>query len=265
MKLIEKGNPSFRAKLFIHGFLGKAEDWDFVVDHLSENHYVVSMDLNENEKTVSPWPDDLASGMTLAKNNFSQWLASIERFGKNRGIKEWDIIGYSLGGRLAALLADPLNVNVLIMESASFGIKEKREREKRFFQDKALYAKVRENWGEVFLRNWYCSPIFKGMMTERTKIEKLIKNRLKLTKEMVLKQLILYGQAFLPRANASSKHLAKRIILLSGEWDVKYASLIKKEAGNNKDIEVIIKANASHNVHFFHPLWFSKWITKIIH
>ena len=262
MKLIEKGKPSFRGILVIHGFMGQARDWDFLVKNLSRRHYLVLIDLNEDKTTIPTWPDDLEKGMALAKKNIEKLLESIKNFSKSRGVKEWCILGYSLGGRLAALLADSLFVHVLIMESAGFGFRKKKEREKRFVQDKKLYLEIKKNWGEAFLRNWYRESLFREIMKEKDKFERLIKKRLELKKGQVLRQLILYGQAFLPSVD-SNKIPVKKIYLLSGEWDMKYSSLNRNESNFSQNIKTLVKTKASHNIHFCYPDWFCRWVSNI--
>ena len=264
-----QGRPSPTGVLLIPGFMGTPADWDFLTKVLSKNHYCLILNLTGEDqafselKALPPWPATLVQGMALARTNLEKLTASIKDFAQAKGIKFWQILGYSLGGRLAALLAIPLQAQVLIMESASFGLEGKEKREERAIKDRIWYEAIKKNWGKTLIRDWYRQGVFCGIDKDKKMFEGLIKSRLQLAKPQVLKQLILYSQAFLPKV--SSNELANPYIyLLAGGLDVKYSRLVKKWGGGRERISVKIKDNASHNVHLSNPNWYIKTVSSIL-
>ena len=77
-------------------------------------------------------------------------------------IEKTDILGYSMGGRLALTFAIqyPLRVRKLILESASPGLITEEERANRRMQDRKLCDLIKKNGIEQFVEYWENIPLF---------------------------------------------------------------------------------------------------------
>lgn len=263
MKLISKGAHSTTGVLFIHGYMGNAIDWDFLIPYLSKKHFCIILDLNNTNELPIDWPSNLTSGIALTEANLKKLLEKIKLFEKKEGINQWKILGYSMGGRLAAFLALSLRVKTLIMESSSFGFRTKREREERFVRDKLWYEAIENDWSETLIRKWYYQDIFIGIDQNKEQFAALIKNRLLISKSQALTQLVLYGQAFMPQVKIDELNRTK-ICLLAGELDIKYSNLAKEWKNRYSQITVKIRNGAGHNVHFYNSNWYAKIVEDML-
>ena len=77
-------------------------------------------------------------------------------------IEKTDILGYSMGGRLALSFAIlyPVFVRKLILESSSPGLITEQERANRRMQDRKLCDLIQKNGIEKFVEYWENIPLF---------------------------------------------------------------------------------------------------------
>ena len=142
--------------IFLHGFTGNLEDWFFLKEKLPKNFSAIFIDLLGHGKSSSPDQFELYSAesqMEILDNLFDQL-----------NISEFTLVGYSMGGRLALsyTLKFPKKVNRLVLESTSFGITEKKDREERIKSDFDLAAFIENSTLDDFIDFWMEIPILKS-------------------------------------------------------------------------------------------------------
>ena len=262
--LTKIGLPNGRPLLFIPGFMGLASDWQPVVAALSKDFCCVILELSGYPNVNIAWPKDTALGESQSRASLHSILNQLNDFGLKNNLNSWTVVGYSMGGRIAANLANSgrLPINALIMESSHFGLVTQAERDIRFVSDQALFNTLKQSWGAAFLKEWYQKPIFAGLLTSKPGLN-LIHQRLKISKTDVLGQLMCFSQAFMPYI--SPKNLLARginIHLLAGELDKQYCDLLAVTKKTYPEINIKIKSKASHNVHLMYPIWFAKHLRK---
>lgn len=122
--------------VFLHGFLGKATDWEAVCSYLP-NCECIGFDLPGHGK--SPFMEE--------------FRIPIERF---------HLIGYSMGGRIAMRYAEkyPEQIVTLTVMSAHPGLLSGEERRKRLEQDRKWSELLFEVPIDDFLKRWYDQSIF---------------------------------------------------------------------------------------------------------
>ena len=130
--------------LLLHGFLGRGADWDAVRAGLPPDWRVAAPDLpghGANLRAVATM--DAASAA----------LAEVD--------EPADVVGYSMGGRLALHLAvrHPDAVRRLVLVSASPGLRSPAERARRRQLDEER-AQAIERDLPAFLDDWYHLPLF---------------------------------------------------------------------------------------------------------
>ncbi len=119
--------------VFLHGFLGKAEDWLGVCAHLPER-LCIGYDLPGHGKT--PF------GVEVAIDE-----------------PECHLVGYSMGGRLALQYLQRHALSLTLL-SVHPGLKSEGEKKARMQSDEAWARVLRETPIDTFLKKWYNQPIF---------------------------------------------------------------------------------------------------------
>ena len=115
-KLFHKIEGSGTPLLLIHGFTGSHKSFDKISNFLKIYFKVITIDMIGHGKS-----------MDYKKENYSfdQSIQDISSILESQSLKKINILGYSLGGRLAMQFVNknPNKINKLIICSASKGIK----------------------------------------------------------------------------------------------------------------------------------------------
>ncbi|MDD1762916.1 MAG: alpha/beta fold hydrolase, partial [Methanothrix sp.] len=101
------------AVVFLHGFMGNAQDWNEIISFLEPDFECLAPDLPGHGAALVPESQPFP-GMHRAAETVAQWLTE-------RRIERYSLVGYSMGGRLALYMAlrFPHGVERLVLESAS--------------------------------------------------------------------------------------------------------------------------------------------------
>lgn len=139
--------------LLLHGFTGSATSWGSVVEAL-QPRWTIAVDAFGHGLSDSP-ADPRRYAMERAVGDVAVVLDRL-------GVERADVLGYSMGGRLAlgvAILA-PDRVRRLVLESASPGLQTERERAERVAADEALAARIERDGVAPFVEYWERLPLF---------------------------------------------------------------------------------------------------------
>jgi 2-succinyl-6-hydroxy-2,4-cyclohexadiene-1-carboxylate synthase len=143
---------SGRPLLLLHGFSGSAAAWEPHAGTFAGRR-VIEVDLPGHGRTHLPDPD----------------LATVERSAADLAdvllglaAAPADVLGYSLGGRIALRLAiaHPEVVARLVLESPSAGIADPAARAARRAADEALARRIEEAGIAAFVDEWERKPVF---------------------------------------------------------------------------------------------------------
>ena len=133
------------ALLLLHGFTGSAATWTSHLDAW-DGFTTVAVDLLGHGDSDCP-PDPRRYRMERCVEDMTALLDEL-------AIGQAAVLGYSMGGRIALHLAlhAPDRLWALVLESASPGIEDAKEREKRVRADAALAESIslvihRQEWG----------------------------------------------------------------------------------------------------------------------
>ncbi|EQC44405.1 alpha/beta fold hydrolase [Bacteriovorax sp. Seq25_V] len=233
------GNPLIRGDLskdillVFHGFMGSDKDFEFLIPELEEDFLLIFVNL----------PGHNGEGLHLY-SDFNDYISKLsEAVTKLSYKKKINALGYSLGGRVASLLAMNNNtIKKLILESSGLGIpnEEKLDRAER---DEKLFNGVTTNEElNLFLKNWYQQTIFTGIENS-PKFETLINKDTKYIEGWKY-SLQLMGQSKMPAISPRVlTENTEKTIYLYGVNDHKY-----KLIADQFDIAIPVE-NASHNIH----------------
>lgn len=213
----------------IHGFLGHKEDFSQLVDCLKQSYQILTIDLPGFGSSKEIYPLSL----------FSIHLEILFLM-KTYQIEQAVIIGYSMGGRIAAHFAAhyPSYVKSLILLSTALSVEDYLKRS----DQTTLWIKIlKESTLENFILKWYSQPLFEGITTQT--IEKRKKNK----KENVLQ----YLSELCPTkemADISYLQRLKNGLFFYGERDEKYKKLAKNYSSLLPRWQFSGIKNASHAV-----------------
>lgn len=230
--------------VFLHGFLGSHQYWQTVCSCLSKDYYCVAPDLPGHGNTAIPH----------FFYSIKEMSESLALFIKTLGICSYSLAGYSMGGRIAlyTALVSSENINSLILESASPGIKGTLDREQRVRNDKKWAQKLISGPIEVFLKEWYQQPILKSL-TNHALFGDLILARKNNNNLSAAQCLTGMSQGKQPDLWPCLPELKIPTLLIAGEKDKKYVSLMDKMNGQIENSRLIKIKNSGHNCHFENP------------
>ena len=251
---------SHQTIVLLHGFMGRISDWDLVIQELRDKlHYkgrIVCFDLPGHGQSSLP------EGLS-----FDQFL---EIFGvqcEDLNLEKSYWVGYSLGGRVALHLAlkKAKFFDGLILESASPGLDDHKQRELRESSDRQLFSKVCQGIEtmEQFVDKWYRLPIFRGIRKTdkfRSLAEKVSSN----SPETLQMALNLMSVGSIPSLWGRVSNLNFPILYLTGELDEKYVEIGQRLVSKNSHASLELIKNTSHNTHFSEPEIFSEYLRSFI-
>lgn len=199
--------------VFLHGFLGTANDWQAVADRLP--FHCIGFDLPGHGK--SPFRQSLTP-------DFCSALAA-------QKLPRLHLIGYSMGGRLALQFASshPQRIASLTLISTHPGLDTEEEKQQRLLRDQTLAQEIRTLAIDEFLKRWYDQPLFKTL-NAKMDIRRLRKNQNREGLAQALNAFSLGRQDKFPLPS----------LCLAGEHDPAYhrfANAIIPDAGHAAHLE----------------------------
>lgn len=246
--------------LFIHGFTGCAEDWQPIIEQLSDDFNYAALDLighGKSDKSVHP-------DHYTAEAIVEQIKAVKDKLAFNKPII---IIGYSMGGRAALSFATtyPKDIKGLILESSSAGIKNEAERKKRYEDDLKLVQFINDHTMEEFIELWYDQEMFNTQKRfSNDKIKKLHKKKYDNSKIGMMNILKGFSTGVMPPLHDKLKNIHSKTILISGELDTKYTFINSKIVrGFHKAKHKVVK-NSGHRTHLEEPKRFVEIVTNYL-
>lgn len=130
----------------LHGFLGKAADWE-----------ILGITARENFKPFNLFHD-------LPIVPLEEWAEAYNQYVRDKALNHENILmGYSLGGRLGlhAVLQNPKQWKAAIIVSAHLGLKTEEERKFRIQGDEKWAKKFETQPWEPLMQEWKAQSVFK--------------------------------------------------------------------------------------------------------
>jgi 2-succinyl-6-hydroxy-2,4-cyclohexadiene-1-carboxylate synthase len=266
--LTRAGDPLNPPFLLLHGFMGSGEDWDELIINLSRDFYCLTINLpGHRSAALSDCPAPLFppsekglgdEGHTLDIPQIAE--AIIALLLDDRPI---NLLGYSLGGRIALYLAlhYPDRCQKVVLESASWGLPTASERQARRKSDEAIARKLRRpdlDW-PAFIDHWYQQPVFTGII-DHPHFPALHQRRLHQDPPSLANSLASAGLGTQPYLKDQLTLNQLPLLLLVGEWDKKFVDIGQQMAAACPLAKLSIVPQCSHNVHFQQP---DRWLQSV--
>ena len=244
--------------ILIHGFTGSHKSFDKLSNFLKQYFKIIKLDMIGH---------GLSMDYDVSSYSFSESINYIEKIIEELNLKKVNILGYSLGGRLAMQFAikNQHQVNKMILCSSSFGIEKKSERISRIRSDeKIIELLINENL-EKFVNFWQNIPLWESEKKLPVEIKsKHRRIRLEQKNEGLLLNLRYQGQGVQKYLGKSLKNIKLKTLIMYGGKDLKYKVISKKMIELIENSELCEVPNSGHNIVLEHPIYISQKIKSFI-
>lgn len=274
---IHQAFPNLPWVLFLHGFMGRSEDFEPLTDALCDVCNPLTLDLaghglsdslprleypdylnhpdhpdypdhpvspRLSEHSDHPKPPESYSIGHQARN----LISVVERLQMDPLV----LYGYSMGGRIAleAAIQRPELFRGLILESSSAGLSGNAEREKRRTIDRKRAEEIRRSF-PTFLQSWVELPLF-GPMTPSER-ETMIHHLGQSNPEAMADIIEAASPGLAPSRMIECASLHLPVLLITGEQDEKYRAIHSKLHETFPISERVVIPGAGHRVHRQQP------------
>jgi 2-succinyl-6-hydroxy-2,4-cyclohexadiene-1-carboxylate synthase len=240
--------PEQRPLLLLHGFTGSAAGWWDVLPALGEGRVCFAPDLLGHGDSDAP--DDPRPYAWKAA--LQQLVALLDRL----GVEDVDVLGYSMGGRLALGLAlhAPRRVRRLVLEGANPGIRAPQERAERLARDAALGDRIQKEGVEAFVDFWEQQPLFATQRALPAQARaRLRAERLRHTPHGLAHALRGLSPGAVPPLWDKLAEYRRPTLLVAGALDLTYRAVLDEAAGRMAEGRRVDIPGAGHNAHLEQP------------
>ncbi|MDX1260499.1 2-succinyl-6-hydroxy-2,4-cyclohexadiene-1-carboxylate synthase [Exiguobacterium sp. K1] len=237
--------------LLLHGFTGSSATWDLFGSRLQSDFTVYRIDLLGHGRTASASYQRMR--LTEQVKDLKSLLATRE--------EDWSVLGYSMGGRIALLLAaTSKQVKQTIAVSTTPGLRSAHERRLRRQADRRLADRLLTDGLADFIDYWESLPLFASQRHLPVEVQESIRRgRLAQSPEGLAASLIAQGTGNMTPV----WHLldTSSIDWIVGNDDDKFKK-IAIEAAPSEKIHLI--EGASHAPHIDQPEKFVTIVEKLL-
>ncbi len=243
--------------VLLHGFTGSAAQWGDVLDGLAARYDVYAVDLVGHGLSDAPH-DAVRYGFEACIDDLARLLDAL-------GLGRVHVLGYSMGGRLALgfALRQRDRVDHLVLESASPGIADERERRARRLQDETLADQIQRDGVERFVEAWMAQPLFasqRAVAPERLAAARRL--RLRNCAHGLANSLRGMGAGVQPSLWNALPDLDAPTLLVVGERDEKFSRIAERMAERLPRARRVQIGSAGHATHFERP---EEFVTAVTH
>jgi len=239
--------------LLLHGFTGSKATWKPFIPLWSQRYRTIAVDIIGHGESDSP---DQITHYTM-----EAFACTLEILLQNLGIQKTNVLGYSMGGRIALYLTvkRPELIRAVLLESASPGLETKEERLNRIQQDEALADFIAENGLIAFVNRWESLPLFASQKTLPEHVKEAIrKERLAQNPNGLAASLRGMGTGQQPSLWEELPHIKKPVMLVTGRYDTKFVNIARRMKKSLPNCVHIIAEGCGHAVHVESPKTFGK-------
>lgn len=234
--------------LLIHGFTGSRAVFEPFIGPLRETYRLIIPDMLGHD--ASDAPDD------FNRYAMEETLLDMRRMLHELTVPRVRLFGYSMGGRIALAYAAtfPDTVTKLVLEGASPGLADQRDRRKRTTADDALATSIVEGGIGSFVEHWEQIPLFapqSRLPDDVWQRQRSIRSRQRANGLAASLQGIGTGR------QPSYWHLLHKlqmpVLLMTGELDSKFTEINCEMAKRLPNARHVVIEGALHTPHLEYP------------
>ncbi|ALF53050.1 alpha/beta hydrolase [Nostoc piscinale CENA21] len=247
--------------IFLHGFIGRLDEFDEVIKLLGTEFSYLTIDLPGHGKTQVFGGDKYYS--------IEQTAQALINLLNELHIPKCFLVGYSMGGRLTLYMTlhFPERFEKVILESASPGLATEQEQLERIKKDEQIARKlsrcISKDEFREFLLNWYNQPIF-GSIKNHPAFDRMLASRLQNQPLELAKSLRIMGTGSQPALWHKLKDNTVPLLLLVGHNDEKFININTEIAIKCTVAKLEIISNSAHNIHLENTLEFVQHIQEFL-
>jgi len=233
--------------VFLHGFTGSGGFWSPIAERLAPRHCVLP-DLPGHGRTAAP----LAAGPWDLDRAATALADALERI----GIGPCDLVGYSMGGRLALHLAlqDGSRFRRLALVGASPGLDSAKERAERMAADEELSRLLETDGIGEFVSRWEALPLFatqRELPSEQRDAMRAM--RLEQDSHALAAALRAFGVGAQRPLGPALGRLQMPVLLVAGGRDSKYCQIIERMREGIAGAHTEVVTDSGHAVSLERP------------
>ena len=252
-----KGDLSYPAILFLHGFMGDRTEFELAIADISKQFYCVAINLPAHGEidVIKQMTDQIADQDDYYTIQSTANL--VIKFLDFLRIEQCFLVGYSMGGRLALYLTIyfPQYFHKVVLESASAGLRTAAEKSDRLAKDQKLATELehlKHHDFRLFLENWYQQSIFASLRSHPN-FPQMLEKRLNNSPAQLAKSLRNLSIGMQPSLWEKLSESEVPLLLLVGELDLKFVQINQQMQQLCKLSQLEIVPNCGHNIHFENP------------
>lgn len=249
-----------RPLLLLHGFTGNRTAFDHLRPWLSGAVKAVAVDLPGHGETPLP--------KKKGRDGFLETIDALVELVEKLGVSSVDVLGYSMGARLAlgAALHRPDRFGRLIMESGSPGLRRRMERAERRETDGRLVSLLRTQGVDAFMERWESQPMFESLkQLPPEQSEALRARRKSCSAEGLVGALECLGLGFQPSYWQELHRQRLPTLLLTGALDEKFSEIARKMATELPVVWSHAFTNCGHAPHLEVPEAYAREVLSFLH
>ncbi|NHM33151.1 2-succinyl-6-hydroxy-2,4-cyclohexadiene-1-carboxylate synthase [Neobacillus terrae] len=230
--------------LALHGFTGNSSTWTPFCNTWGQHSRLIMPDIIGHGETDSP--ED------YKRYDIHSAASDLNFLFDQLGIESADVLGYSMGGRLALTFAVlyPEKVRKLILESASPGLASSQEREVRCMKDGELANFIIEEGVPAFIERWENTPLFKTMKEIPKRAQEAVREQRLLNSPTGLANSLRgMGTGSQPSWWENLKDISCEVLLLTGSLDQKFCMIAEKMQKELKSARWVTVLESGHAIH----------------
>lgn len=245
--------------LLLHGFTGNSRNWPAQVEVFARRHLTITVDLIGHGRSESP-----AGVRRYRMENVASDVVALVREIASGPV---NLIGYSMGGRLALYLAlaRPTFVKALVLESASPGLESMAARQARVRKDELLARSIMRDGIAEFVRRWEKMPVLASQARLAASARAgLRRQRLRNSAVGLANSLRGMGTGAQESLWSRLHDLHIPVLLLAGELDHKFVVLAKEMGELLPCAQVKVVSQAGHTIHLEKPAQFNRIVSRFL-
>lgn len=246
------GNNSSETTVLVHGFMGSGADFQKLIAPCLDNRQFVLVDLPGHGDSVELLPEGRPANLEWMGEQLAEMVAMLPE-------PQIDLMGYSMGGRVALYMAlhHAKQVRSLTLMSASPGISDEQQRNRRCELDAERARRILGRDFETFLHDWYGMELFAGLR-DSPGYQAMLNRRMNNDRKAVARVIEEMSPGAQPDLWPRLETLDVPSTWIAGDEDRKYVDICRRAAApSGGNVEII--DGVGHAVHVEAPQWFRDW------